>query len=206
MAKARNDLKNLRKYYSLESTINNSLLYSEDEKFKDDLVQKLDDQIDDLAKNNYLKLKNCSKTAIKKLCLQYLRRIFEKYGHRGKILYKGIPCHYKAPKYICSCILFNVLEIHYELDFSKINHKTYRELFRDSLFGSSFATTLKFIRENFFDINSLLYKEKFIAYSRRYIEKLKIYYDLKIIIDDFIVKIEDSFKYLKNNKIKHKKT
>jgi len=180
-------LKKIDKSISIGSPNNSSLLNNEDEQFRVNLEQKLDEHLNDLTKTNFLNLKNCNRIDIKRKCLKYLNDIYKTYSKEGETIYKRIPCRYKVPKYISSCILFYVLEIHYEMDCSKISHRKYREIFRDTLHNSTFHTMLKFVREAIFEIDAHMYREKVIKYSKMDIEILKDYYHLEINIDGKIL-------------------
>lgn len=194
-------LKKIDKSISIGSPNNSSLLNNEDEQYRANLEQKLDEQLKDLTKTNFFNLKNCNRIDIRRKCLKYLNYIYETYSKEGETIYKRIPCRYKDSKYISSCILFYVLEIHYEMDCSKISHRKYREIFRDTLHNSTFHTMLKFVRETIFEIDTHVYKENVIKYSKMYIEILKDYYHLEISIDENLTKIKNSLNFLTANEI-----
>jgi hypothetical protein len=194
-------LKKIDKSISIESIINSSLLKNEDDEFRVNLEQKLDKQLEDLINTNFFNLKNCNRTEIRQICLNHLNQIYEKYSKEGEIICKRISCRYKDPKYISSCILYYVLEIHYEMDRSKISHRKYREIFRDTLHNSAFHTMLKFVRENLVDVEAQVYREKVMEYSKIYVEILKNYYHLETNIEYCLTKINNSFNFLATTKV-----
>ena len=190
----------------IENTITGSLLHNGDAQFRVNIENKLDDYLADLEKVNYLNLKKCNGTDIRRLCLNHVEKIFEKYSSERQSVYKGIPCRCKDSKYISCGILFYILELYYDMDNSKVPHGKYRQIFRDTIHSSFFSTTLKFLREEIIEIDSQLYHEKTIAYSKKYIEILKNYYNLEISEDALIETIKNSIDYLTKNKILCRKT
>lgn len=201
--------KDLHKFYNQllkENSKLEILQHKEDDQFRENILHKIEEYLIDLENHDYLNVKNCNKTELGRLCIKTIEKIFNKYRSKERSVYKRIPCRNKDPKYIACCILYCVLELHYEMDYSKVSHTDFRNIFRDAIHQSSFSTTLKFLREEIIDVDTQLYTEKTIIYAKKYLEILKNYYNLEINEETSINTIKNSIDYLTKNKILGRET